>query len=122
MPLTRLSVDDGPHTNDGLMLHGWDGTQEVAAFISRRVMDDWADPNQPYRSRRSLFRDQYNALGNHNLPVIARIVALKYERGAAFNRQHPFVDVLTCDIVESGEALDLSGLVRAPLPPSFQRM
>jgi len=29
-----------------------------------------------------------------------------------FNRQHPFVDVLLSKITESGEALDLSELVR----------
>jgi hypothetical protein len=51
-----------------------------------------------------------------------RIATLKYERGAAFNRQHPFVDILLSDITESGELLDVSGLVREPLPPSFQRM
>jgi hypothetical protein len=34
----------------------------------------------------------------------------KYQRGAAFNRQHPFVGVLFSDITESGEMLDLSEL------------
>jgi hypothetical protein len=47
---------------------------------------------------------------------------LKYERGAAFNRQQPFVDILLSDITESGESLDVGGLVREPLPPSFQWM
>jgi len=42
--------------------------------------------------------------------VIQRIVAAKYQRGGAFNRQHPFVEVLFSDI--SGETLDLSQLVR----------
>jgi hypothetical protein len=40
-----------------------------------------------------------------------RVVTLKYERGAAFNWQHPFVDVLYADIAESGEVLDVSELV-----------
>ena len=34
----------------------------------------------------------------------------KYQRGAAFNRQHPFVDVLLSDITECGEVLDVSEL------------
>jgi hypothetical protein len=65
---------------------------------------------QPYGRRKSLFRKQYNALGKHNLPAITRIVTAKYDRGAAFN--HPSVDVLLSDITDSGEVLDVSGLVR----------
>jgi len=104
-------VDDGPHSSDGLLLHGWDGPQQVTAFISRRVMDNWVDPFQPYaRRKKSLFREQYNALGKRNLARIERIVTTKYRRGAAFNRQHPFVDVLLSDITESGEVLDVSEL------------
>ncbi len=45
-----------------------------------------------------------------NLAAIERIVASKYQRGAAFNRQHPFVDVLFSDITESAGVLDLSEL------------
>jgi len=112
MELTQLVVDDGPHKSDGLLLHGRDGTQQVTAFISRRVMDDWVDPKQPNGRRISLFREQYNALGKHNLPAIKRIVTSKYLRGAALNRQGPFVDVLLSDITESGELLDLRKLVR----------
>jgi hypothetical protein len=69
MPLTEIAVDDGPHNMDGLLLHAWDGSERVEAFISRRV-----------------------------------------------------VDVLLSDITQSGEVLDVSGLVREPLPPSFKRM
>jgi hypothetical protein len=122
MPLTGLAVDNGPHNMDGLLLHARDGSERVEAFISRRVMDSWVDPIEPYGRRRSLLRAQYNALGKRNLAAIERIATLKYERGAAFNRQHPFVDILLSDITESGELLDVSGLVREPLPPSFQRM
>ena len=57
-------------------------------------MDDGVDSRQPYGLRRSLFRQQYNALGKRNLSAIERIVTSKYQRGVAFNRQHPFVDVL----------------------------
>jgi hypothetical protein len=85
-------------------------------------MSIWVEPVEPYGGRKHLYRAQYNALGKHNLAAIERIVTSKYRRGAAFNRQHPFVDVLTADITESGEVLDLSELVREPLPPSFQRM
>src|SRR5229473_4625036 len=122
MELTAFAVDDSPHNRDGLVLRGWDGDREVIGFISRRVMADWVDPRQPYGRRKSLFREQYNALGKGNLAAIERIVTLKYQRGAAFNRQHPFVDVLLSDIAESGEVLDVSELVREPPLPSFQRM
>ena len=44
MRLSRFAVDDGPHNSDGLLMHAWDGAQEVTAFVSRRVMDDWVDP------------------------------------------------------------------------------
>ena len=121
MPLTEIAVDDGPHNMDGLLLHAWDGSERVEAFISRRVMEIWVDPRGPFESRRSLFRGQYNALGKLNLAAIERIVTSKYQRGAAFNRQHPFVDVLLSDITQSGEVLDVSGLVREPLPPSFKQ-
>ena len=110
MPLTRLAVDEGAHNSDGLLLRGWDGPLPVMAFISRRVVTDWVDPRQPYGRRKSLYRAQYNALGKRILAAIERIVTSKYERGAAFNRQHPFVDVLLADITESREALDVSGL------------
>jgi hypothetical protein len=35
-------------------------------------------------------------------------VSGKYERGAAANRQHPFVEILFSDITESGEGLNLT--------------
>ena len=110
MRLEQLAVDDSPHSRDGLVLHGYDGSSEVTAFISRLVMDDWIDPTQGEQKRRSLFRQEYNMLGKLNLSVIERIVSLKYRRGAAFNRQHPFVDVLLSDITDSGELLDLGDL------------
>jgi hypothetical protein len=72
-----------------------------------------SDGVQPYRGRKSLYRDQYNALGQRNLAAIERIVTSKYQRGPAFNRQYPFVDVLLSDITESGETLDASELARA---------
>jgi hypothetical protein len=122
MPLTEIEVDESPHNMDGLLLHGRDGSERVEAFISRRVMDSWVDPREPYRKRRSLLRAQYNALGKLNLAAIERIAASKYQRGPAFNRQHPFVDILLSDITESEEALDTSELVREPSPPSFHRI
>jgi hypothetical protein len=45
------------------------------------------------------------------LAAIERVVTAKYDRGAAFDRQHPFVDVLLSDTTESGEVLAVSGLV-----------
>jgi hypothetical protein len=112
MSLTQLTVDEGPHNSDGLVLHAWDGPEKVTAFISRHVMDAWIDPVEPAGRRKSLFRAQYNAVGNQNLAAVGRIVSTKYQRGASFNRQHPFVDVLFADITESAEVLDLGGLAR----------
>jgi hypothetical protein len=122
MTLAGFKVDETPHNMDGLLLHAWDESERVEAFISRRVMDSWVDPRVPYRRRRSLLRAQYNALGKLNLATIERIAVSKYRRGKAFNRQHPFVDILLSDIAESEETLDTSELVREPLPPTFQRV
>jgi hypothetical protein len=121
MPLTGIEVDETPHNMDGLLLHGWDGSERVEAFISRRVMDSWVDPREPYRKPGSLLRAQYNALGKLNVAAIGRIADCKYQRGPAFNRQHPFVDILLSDITESAEALDTSELVREAPPPAFQQ-
>jgi len=122
MSLTQFRVDDGPHVMDGLRLLAQDGNECVEAFIGRKVMDVWADSIEHGGGRQSLFRDQYNALGRLNLAALQRIVSAKYQRGAVFNRQHPFVEVLFSDIADSGEALDLSQLVRETLPPAFHRM
>jgi hypothetical protein len=122
MSLTQFRIDDGPHTMDGLRLLAQDGNERVEAFMGRKVMDVWVESIEHRGGRQSLFRDQYNALGRLNLAALQRIVSAKYERGAAFNRQHPFVEVLFSDIAESGEALDLSELVREALPPAFHRL
>jgi hypothetical protein len=122
LSLTKFGIDDGPHNMDGLRLLARDGTEPVEAFIGRKVMDVWAESVEHRGGRQSLFRDQYNALGKRNLAAIERIVSAKYQRGTALNRQHPYVEVLFSDITESGEALDLGGLVRQPLPPEFLRL
>ncbi|MDA9494806.1 signal transduction histidine kinase [Bradyrhizobium sp. CCBAU 11361] len=122
MSLTQLRVDDGPHTMDGLRLFAQDGNERVEAFMGRKVMDVWAESVEHRGGLQSLFREQYNALGKLNLAALQRIVSTKYQRGAALNRQHPFVEVLFSDITESGEALDLSELVREALPPAFHRL
>jgi hypothetical protein len=122
MSLTKFGIDDGPHNMDGLRLLARDGTERVEAFIGRKVMDVWVDSIEHRGGRQSLFRDQYNALGKRNLAAIERIVNAKYQRGAAINRQHPHVEVLVSDITESGEVLNLSELVREPLPPAFHRL
>jgi len=108
MSLTNFGVDDGPHNMDGLRLLARDGTERVEAFIGRKVMDVWAESIEHLGGRQSLFRSQYNALGKLNLAALERIVSAKYQRGAAANRQHPFVEVLVSDIAESGEVLNLS--------------
>ena len=84
MPLMQLTVDEGPHNMDGLLFHAWDGPARMEAFVRRRVMDSWLDPIEPHGRRRSLLHAQYNALGKLNLAAIERIVASKYQRGAAF--------------------------------------
>jgi hypothetical protein len=121
MSFTQFNVDDGPHNMDGLRLCAQDGSERVEAFIGRKVMDVWTESVEHRGGRQSLFRDQYNSLGKLNLAAIQRIVSAKYARGAASNRQHPFVEVLFSDITESGEALDLTQLVRQSLPPEFHR-
>ena len=122
MSLTQFRVDDGPHTMDGLRLLAQDGNKQIEAFMGRKVMDVWAESVEHRGGRQSLFRDQYNALGKLNLAALQRIVSAKYQRGPAFNRQHPFVEILFSDVTESGEALNLSQLVREALPPAFHRM
>jgi hypothetical protein len=122
MSLTQFSIDDGPHSMDGLRLLAQDGTDRIEAFIGRKVMDVWAESVEHSGERRSLFRDQYNALGKLNLAALQRIASAKYQRGAAFNRQHPFVEILFSDITESSEVLNLTELVREPLPPAFHRL
>jgi hypothetical protein len=119
MSLTQFSVDNGPHNMDGLRVFAQDGSERIEAFIGRKVMDVWADSVEHRGGQQSLFLGQYNGLGKVNLAAIGRIVSAKYQRGAAFNRQHPFVEVLFSDITESGEVLNQSELVREPLPPAF---
>jgi hypothetical protein len=122
MSLTQFRIDDGPHTMDGLRLLAQDGNKQIEAFMGRKVMDVWAESVEHRGGRQSLFRDQYNALGRLNLAALQRIVSAKYQRGPAFNRQHPFVEILFSDVTESGEALNLSQLVREALPPAFHRV
>jgi hypothetical protein len=122
MSLMEVTVDDGPHTMDGLRLLGRDGAVRVEAFIGRKVMDVWVASVEHHGGQQSLFRSQYNALGKLNLAPIERIIGAKYRRGVELSRQHPFVEVLVSDIEQSGETLDLSELVREPLPPAFHRM
>ena len=121
MALTRFHIDEESHAMDGLRLLAQEGTREVEAFVSRKVMDVWAESVEHSGGRQSLFRKQYSALGKRNFAALERIVSAKYQRGTAFNRQHPFVEVLFSDIAESGESLNLSELVREPLPPAFHR-
>ncbi|WP_315721446.1 MULTISPECIES: signal transduction histidine kinase [unclassified Bradyrhizobium] len=122
MSLSQFRVDEQPHTMDGLRLVAQDGATGVEAFVSRKVMDVWAESIEHKGGRQSLFRGQYNALGKLNLAALKRIVSTKYQRGATSNRQYPFIEVLFSDIADSGETLDLSKLVREPLPPSFHRL
>ena len=121
MSLTQFSIDDGPHNMDGLRLFAQDDAERVEAFVGRKVLDVWAESVERRGGRQSLFRDQYNVLGKLNLASLQRIVSGKYQQGAASNRQHPFVEVLFSDIAESGENLDLTELVRKPLPLAFHR-
>jgi len=122
MSLKQFSIDEGPHNMDGLRLFARDGPEQVEAFMGRKVLDVWAESVEHRGGRQSLFRDQYNALGKLNLAALQRIASGKYQRRPASNRQHPFVEILFSDITESGEDLNLTGLVRQPLPPAFHRL
>jgi hypothetical protein len=64
-----LIIDQSAHTMDGLLLHGRDGDQAIEAFISRHVLD-WVEPCEPPGRRKSLFRAEYNALGQRNVAAI----------------------------------------------------
>src|SRR5271169_900647 len=67
MSLAQFEIDDGPHSMDGLRLFAGNGPERVEAFIGRKVMDVWADSVEHLGGRRSLFRGQYNAVGEANL-------------------------------------------------------
>jgi len=121
MSLAQFSIDDGPHNMDGLRLCARDGAERVEAFVGRKVLDVRAESVKLREGRQRLFRDQYSALGKLNLAALQRVVNGKYQRRAASNRQHPFVEVLFSDIAESGDDLNLTELVREPLPPAFHR-
>lgn len=120
--ITRVQIDQSPHNRDGLVIQAWDDNVAVDAFIGRRVMDEWIHATTATDDGRSLYRSEYNALGVQNLPAISRLVTAKYERGKTHNRQHPYVEILTDDIRESGELLDHSKLVRGDLLPAFRRV
>jgi len=45
--LTGLAVDEGPHSMDGMLLHARHESENVKAFISRRVTDIWVEPIEP---------------------------------------------------------------------------
>ncbi|MGO9459192.1 MAG: signal transduction histidine kinase [Rhodomicrobium sp.] len=115
-PIFQLEVDENPRNSEGLILRGWDGATPLRVFISSRVMDNWAGPRRTAKNGKCLFREDYNELSKRNLAAIERIVVRKYRRGLAFNRQHPFVDVLLSDVVESGEVLDVGETREPPLP------
>ncbi len=60
MSLTQFSVDDGPHSMDGLRLSARDGSEPVEALVGRKVMDIWVASVEHRVSEQSLFRGQYN--------------------------------------------------------------
>ena len=39
MALTKFRIDEQPHAMDGLRLLAQEGTREVEAFVSRKMMD-----------------------------------------------------------------------------------
>jgi hypothetical protein len=60
---------------DGLRLLARDRAERVEAFMERRVIDVWVESIEHRGARRSLFRDQCNALGKRNLAAIERTAA-----------------------------------------------
>lgn len=77
--------------------HTMEVGKSTLAFISRRVMDEWVN-RSPRRPGAGV------SFANNTMLSAARI----WRRSA--------------DIVESGESIDQTGLVRDPLPPSFERV
>jgi hypothetical protein len=92
--------------------------KQVPTCVRRRQRHRGSAPQRP-RSARAHKRgcDEFDAK-----PIEFESLVATIRRGPAFNRQHPFVDILLSDIAESGEVLDVSELVREPPLPSFQRM
>jgi hypothetical protein len=64
MSLAQFGVDNGSHNMDGRRLFAKDGSEQIEAFISRQVMDVWAETVEHRGGRQSLFRDQYNRLAS----------------------------------------------------------
>jgi hypothetical protein len=87
-----------------------DGTEMVTAFLSSARWTIGSNPNSHLGSERAYFRAEYRAFGKSNPAAINRTDSSKYRRGATFNRQRPFADVLPANITESGEVLDLGEL------------
>ena len=59
----QLEVDENLRNIEGLILHGWDGATPLRAFISSRVMDNWADPRRTAKNEKCLSREDCNELG-----------------------------------------------------------
>jgi hypothetical protein len=96
---------------------------EFAARSHRAAAGSWTDGSirlSPMEGEEACFVANTTPSVSSISPRLIGLLSCR--RGAAFNRQHPFVDVLLSDNIESGEPLDTSQQVRKAPPGSFQRM
>jgi hypothetical protein len=100
---------------DGMVLRAPDGSEYVRAFISRRVMTIWVEPIEPLGRQKSLSSHAIQFAWQAEPSGDWRIASCRYNRGLAFNRQHPSISY-SPDITRSGEALDVNDLARKTRP------
>ncbi len=107
---------------DGLRLSALDGSEAVEAFISAGCWTSGLPQSSTMGQNKvcSVTSTTHSANGTSSRSRVSW--TRNISEGAWLNRQHPFVEVLVSDIEESGETMDISGLVRAPLPPAFHRI
>jgi len=94
--------DGEAHSDDAALIHCFDGTQLVLAFVGRTALADYFRLPQRPTMRES------NVIVERNKEAFAGIVTAKYERGltSKLNRcgqSYPRVDVTLDDIVRSGQ-------------------
>jgi hypothetical protein len=108
MLVSQLQVVHAQPDSDVVVLHGFEGTKLVLAFIPVVHLDD-------YFRRSHLSGKQANVVVDANLAAFARITTNKYERGehrpyARSGSTFPRVDITLDDLETSGEQISDSVL------------
>jgi hypothetical protein len=108
MPLSGFTVvharsDGEAHSDDAALIHCFDGTQLVLAFVGRTALADYFRLPQRPSMRES------NLIVERNKEAFGDIVTGKYERGltsmySRFGQSYPRVDVTLDDMVRSGQS------------------